>query len=533
MANNKEEAGKGTPRPGELPGGRRTYAMLDLTASEVEGRTGPSREAASAPSLTAASAASQATSQATPQATSQAKSQAQSQAQPQVQPESSQAKPEPSAAAPAAKHADPARAGHAADSRGDGAPPSKWVRLFATPWLAHLASGALGALVVLILTQLATTERPPARTQEMGDLARRLTDLEAALGTRAGAGLRARIEELGRAIGALGETQAKLARDSKALETKLGSGPELPPELMSRLAKLEEALGAAAADPAAPSGQAAVLSGKLAELDKSLRSAAELARSNVDRFEGELSALRTEAGRASQRLDALRGEIEERLKGAAKAADLGALATSVAALEREVQTWRQSEADRAASANAHATHMLLALELANLKRAVDRGEAYAEELARAKELGGFSANFTALEHYMHEGAPSTQELARSFRKVADAMLDAEAETAHATLMDRLLSGARSIVRVRKTGHAADDMSLEAIISRMEAALKDARLADVLANAKKLPPKAALAGEDWIRKVEARQAVDQAMAEVEAELKASLGGQKSARPEDKR
>src|SRR5215813_6183501 len=76
MANNKEEAGKGTPRPGELPGGRRTYAMLDLTASEVEGRTGPSREAASAPSLTAASAASQATSQATSQAQS-----------PQVQPE--------------------------------------------------------------------------------------------------------------------------------------------------------------------------------------------------------------------------------------------------------------------------------------------------------------------------------------------------------------------------------------------------------------------------------------------------------------
>jgi len=522
MANNKEEAGKGTPRPGELPGGRRTYAMLDLTASEVEGRTGPSREAASAPSLTAASAASQATSQATSQAQS-----------PQVQPESSQAKPEPSAAAPAAKHADPARAGHAADSRGDGAPPSKWARLFATPWLAHLASGALGALVVLILTQLATTERPPARTQEMGDLARRLTDLEAALGTRAGAGLRARIEELGRAIGALGETQAKLARDSKALETKLGSGPELPPELMSRLAKLEEALGAAGTDPAASSGQAAVLSGKLAELDKSLRSAAELARSNVARFEGELSALRTEAGRVSQRLDTLRGEIEERLKGAAKAADLGALATSVATLEREVQTWRQSEADRAASANAHATHMLLALELANLKRAVDRGEAYAQELARVKQLGGFRANFTALERYMQEGAPSPQELTKSFRKVADAMLDAEAEAADATLMDRLLSGARSIVRVRKTGHAADDMSLEAIISRMETAAKDARLADVLANAKKLPPKAALAGEDWIRKVEARQAVDQAMAEVEAQLKASLGGLKPGRPDDKR
>ena len=36
MANNKEEAGKGTPRPGEAPGSKRTYATIDLTASEVE-----------------------------------------------------------------------------------------------------------------------------------------------------------------------------------------------------------------------------------------------------------------------------------------------------------------------------------------------------------------------------------------------------------------------------------------------------------------------------------------------------------------
>ena len=118
------------------------------------------------------------------------------------------------------------------------------------------------------------------------------------------------------------------------------------------------------------------------------------------------------------------------------------------------------------------------------------------------------------------------------------MLDAEAERANATLMDRLLSGARSIVRVRKAGHAADDASLEAIIGRMEAAMKDGRLADVLANAKKLPPKAALAGEDWVRKVEARQAVEQAMAEVEAPAQgiarlAPRAAPKPAAPEGKR
>jgi hypothetical protein len=406
-------------------------------------------------------------------------------------------------------------------------------RVLATSWLPHVASGALGALLVLIATQLATPERPAAPGQ-IGDLAQRVSDLESQLGTQAGAGLRARLEELGRSLAAQGEMQAGLARDAKALEMKLGSTPKLPPDLTSRLAKLEEALlVAATTDPTVQSAQVAALSGRLAELDKSQRSAAELTKASVARFEGELSQLSTEAGRLAQRLDTLKGDIEERLKGTAKAADLGTLTGSVAALARDVETLRKSEADRTASADANATRMLLALELANLKRAVDRGEGFGEELARAKKLGSVSVNLTALEPYMQEGAPTPQELAKSFRKVGDAMLEAEALTPDATLMDRLLSGARSIVRVRKATPTADDMSLEAIISRMEAAARDGRLTDVVANAKKLPPKAALAGEDWIRKVEARQAIDQAMAEVETQLKASLGGQRSAAPEVKR
>src|SRR5262249_5855552 len=166
-----------------------------------------------------------------------------------------------------------------------------------------------------------------------------------------------------------------------------------------------------AADPATQSAQVAALSGKLSELDKSVRSATDLAKSSIGRFEAELSALRSDAGRLSQRLDTLKGEIEERLKGAAKAADLGTLTAALTGLEREVDTLRKSEADRAASANANATHMLLALELANLKRAIDRGEGYAEELARVKKLAGFSANFAALERHMQDGAPPVPDLA--------------------------------------------------------------------------------------------------------------------------
>jgi hypothetical protein len=500
MANNKEEAGKGTPRPGETPGSKRTYATIDLTASEVPGRDRPPTTGATAASASAAA----------------------------------EAKSEGKPSEPQFKSTDPSRPGAAEDPKAAGVGGSIATPLLATPWLSHVAAGALGAVVVLITAQLMTKAPSPAPSQEVGDLRQRLSDLEGALGTRPGAGLRARVEEMGRSIGALGETQAKLARETKALDAKVATTPEMPPELMGRLAKLEEALGAAtAADPAGQSPQVAVLSGKLAEIEKTARSANDLARSSTARFDGELANIRADAGRVAQRLDTLKGEIEERLKGAAKATDLAPLANSVASLERDVQTFLKGEADRTANANLNATQMLLALELANLKRAVDRGEGYAEELGRAKKVGGFTLNFAPLERYMQEGATTPPELAKSFGKVADAMQDAEAETPNSTLVDRLLSGARSIVRVRKAGYAADDVSLEAVIARMEAAVKDGRLADVLVNARNLPPKAALAGEDWIRKVEARQALDQAMAAVEAQLKASLGGPKSAVPEGKR
>jgi hypothetical protein len=484
MANNKEEAGKGTPRPGEMPASRRPYATIDVRATEIEGRDPFAGAGAAKPAATAAA-------------------DAQSSAKP--------SEPQP-------KTSGPTGPADANSGKLAAALASMRSRLRTTPLITHLASGAVGALVVLAAVQLFPRDPPPARSPEVNDLVRRLADIESVLGTRPNTGLRSRVDEIGRSLGALGDAQAKLARDTKALESKVGSGHEMPQELVGRLTKLEDMLGAMpSGDPAGQSPQLAALAGRLAELQKAARDTSETTRSGIARFDGELSAIRTEAGRLAQRLDGLKGEVEERLKGAAKAADVGPLTAKLAALERELQTFLASEAVR----DANASRIVLTLELANLKRAIDRGERYADELARAKKVGG-SLNFTALERYMLEGVPAPAELAKSFPKAANAMLDADAERADATLVDRLLAGARSIVRVRKAGHAADDTSAEAVVGRMEAALKDGRLAEVVANAKTLPPKAALAGEDWVRKVQARLAVEQALADVEAALKSSLG-----------
>jgi hypothetical protein len=492
MADNKDESGKGNARPGETPAGKRPYATIDLEATEIGARGGPSS-----------------TDEAKPNAPGSA-------ARPQTQSSTSGAKGlEAESLTGAGRVKEAAREAVARLS-------SLTTRARSAPFLTHLAAGATGAVIVLIATYLPTPDRAPAPrlVPEVGELTRRLSDLESVLGTRPGAaGLRARVDEVSRNLGALGNAQAKLARDAKDLEGRIGSGQDAPMELAGRIAKLEQA--AAAPTPGDQTGQlppSTALSTRLAELEKAAREGNDAAKSATARVVGELAAVRTEAGRLAQRIDGLKGEVEERMKAAAKAADFAPLAQRLAALERDLQGFEKNEADRRADAG----RVVLALELAALRRAVDRGDSYATELAAVKKMAGDSLNLTALERHMREGVAPVRELEKSFRQVADAMLDAEVERPDATLLDRLISGARSIVRVRKAGHAADDVSAEAVVGRIETALKEGRLTEVVANAKTLPPKAALAGEDWIKRLEARQSVDQAMGDVEAALKTSLG-----------
>jgi hypothetical protein len=97
------------------------------------------------------------------------------------------------------------------------------------------------------------------------------------------------------------------------------------------------------------------------------------------------------------------------------------------------------------------------------------------------------------------------------------------------VIDRLLSGAKSVVRVRKVNPDSNDMSTEAIVSRVETALNEGRLSDALALAKSLPQRSRVPLDDWIIKVTARDTVDQAIAGVETTLKASLSGSAQAAP----
>jgi hypothetical protein len=368
----------------------------------------------------------------------------------------------------------------------------------ANGFLSHVAAGVAGALVVL-LASLFTSSNSTAPDAGMDRLLRRVVDVETALKGRAAdaSRLTERIATVERSVSALSAAQAKTAADTKALADKAAGAPAIPGDLADRVSKLETAL---AASPAADASSDALKAG-------------------LARLAAEQANAKSERDRLAQRLDALKSDMDGRLSATAKSADVAPLVARLTGIEGDLQKFLKSEGER----NANAARVVLSLELADLKRAMNRGDPYATELDAVKKVNRAGLNLAPLERYALEGAPNLPTLTKEFRTVADAMIDAESEPPNAGIVDRLLTSARSIVRVRKVGSNPDDTGVEAVVGRMEAALKGGHLGDVLAESKKLPPKAALAGEDWLKQVQARYTVDQALAEIDAALRTSLAG----------
>ncbi|MFM9943271.1 MAG: hypothetical protein ACKVP7_27720 [Hyphomicrobiaceae bacterium] len=386
----------------------------------------------------------------------------------------------------------------------------------------------------------------------------------------------ARLEEMTKRLASLGEAQSRLETENAALKEQLAKQPAAADA--QRLAKLEEQLttiaNAAQADPqrAGRIPQLAQLTGQVRDLETALNTrlsavkkelaqdidtrlaataeAGETAKSGTQRLDRDVATVKSDTTRLTQRLeqlkvasdkldevvralkeetgglkaslDGFKGEVDGRLKAAAKPADIAAavapVAQKVADIERNVTGIVRAEDDR----KSNTERIVLSLELGNLKRAMERGAKYTAELAEVRRVAGDRIDLKAIERYQNEGVPTLATLVQDFRKVANAVVDAEAEQPGATVVDRMMTSAKSIVRVRKAEYAPDDASAEALVTRMEAALKEARLGDVVGEAKKLTEKARTPAIDWLKKVEARQTVDAALASIEVALKSSLG-----------
>lgn len=451
------------------------------------------------------------------------------------------------------------------------------IRSAATHLVAGLAGGLLALLGADALSQagLLPVMSAGSDSKALQAIESRLASIEARAKQPAGASAQAlttleqRLAEIERAAAQVREGQAKLVADTRQIGEQLAAQPRSADA--DRLAKMEEmlaAISAAARDPQAGRiPQLAAITSKLTDLEASVATqiaamrkgvtqevdsrlaqsaeAAQTARAGTQRLDRELAGLKAEAAQAAQRLDQLKAQTD-RVEVAVRAlrdeasqlkaevggvqevvrrelAQVAPINTKLSLLEQNVQGVVRSEDDR----RANVERIVVALELGNLKRTVDRGAPFAKELAEVRRLVGTRVDLSALDKFRNDGVASSVDLEREFRSLAFRIVEADGQPADAHWTERLLSSAKSIVRVRRVEPAGDDKSVDAIVLRMEQALKAGRLVEVTAEAAKLSDKARAPAAQWLERVAARAAVERAIAAIEQDLKASLSPQTPA------
>ena len=444
-------------------------------------------------------------------------------------------------------------------------------------FVSHLAAGIVGGVVALAaaqwaLPELGIQERLAADTSA---IAQRLTALEKNQSRDIPApdlgpieGRLANLEKTAQTIPALSDGQRRLVAETKAALASAASDAGSP-QLIERLGKVEDKLkalaDAGANDPnAGRVEQLAALTGKVSDLETSLATqlgalrasvakdvegriqsateASETARAGMQRIDNDVAGLKSDAARTEEQmatakaandrvaadLKTTQGEtaqLKTAVEGlnttAAKPADIAAaiapVSERIASLEKNVQEVKQGDAARQESAE----QVVLAIELQNLKRALDSGQQYATELAAVKKVAGNRVDLAALTKLQDDGVPSLAELTAEFRAAANKAIDVDAAPESAGVVDRLWAEAKSVIRVRRIDLKPDDKSTEATIGRMQVALSDGRLDDVLEAAKDLSPGAQNAAQPFLDKVAARVSIDRVLAGLQSQLKSSI------------
>lgn len=278
----------------------------------------------------------------------------------------------------------------------------------------------------------ASTEVAALKTQMANAAETPGTDLSAQLSARL-ASLETAFNEMTAAGGETGDTAAL-----EALQTRLAS-------LEAELASLSQSRGEAPADPA------------LAEAITELRAA-------QSGLQAAMEELRTQAEAVSGKIAALeqgQAELTEQLGDPGRQIDL---ARAIAA--------------------------------AGLKSAIDRGGPFMAELEAFATVVPDDPAVPELRDLAARGVPSRSRLIEDFPDAAStAIAAAQPVDENAGLVDRLMSSAMSVVKVRKVGDVEGD-STEAIAARAEARLHDGDLDAALAEWNALPEASRLAASDY-------------------------------------
>ncbi len=248
----------------------------------------------------------------------------------------------------------------------------------------------------------------------------------------------------------------------------------------------------------------------------------------TENLQRKLDDLSDASARLAAQFATLKSDIRTQSEGVAKAetvkSEMSAIERKMAALAAKIDAIGERETEQ----RENAKRVLLSLELANLKRAIEKGASFERELGEIRQLAGGDYNLAGLENYKTGATLTLVSLQEGFRPLIAKILSRASGKEESTVLDRIISNATNIVRIRRTGETEGD-SAEAVLARMEARLKAGNLEAVLTEAKKLQPTIREPAEKWLSQVEARHTIDSGLAHLENQFKSSLSAPATTPP----
>jgi hypothetical protein len=149
----------------------------------------------------------------------------------------------------------------------------------------------------------------------------------------------------------------------------------------------------------------------------------------------------------------------------------------------------------------------VALAFERLRRAAARGYPYADQLTALEDIAPDGLDLSQFEANAATGIATEAELLSSLPGVLKAARAAIVTSGDGTFLERVVTNARSAVRIRRIGPLEGE-SPSQVLSRMEAQLKTLNLEGVLREAEGLKGDVLDAAQPWIDKAKARMASEE-------------------------
>lgn len=287
-----------------------------------------------------------------------------------------------------------------------------------------------------------------------------------------------------RIASAVDSARAPLEAEIEALRSDIAGGDTTA--LRQQVERLDSAL----------QGQIAELSGLKDQLSGGIAASSEAsdeAVAKIDVYRAELEGLRAEMSSVSDDVTALRGRIDEVAATADRSID--AAEAKVAEVQAEAETTRS-----AAEVEGHK---------ANMRAALAAAQPFQDTAARLQEQGIELP--AALMQAAEQGVPTMLMLRESFPDAAHEAIRASimAGSGDTGFMARSKAYVEAQLATRSLT-PQDGMDADAVLSRMEEALRHDNLEQALAESEALPSEAREAMAGWLGDARARAAADEAM-----------------------